>query len=43
MLLITESVLSLKEKTAQTWFSYFQIAKYSCMTDLLNIVYNFGI
>ena len=44
MLLITESVLSLKEKTTQTWFSYFQIAsKYSCMTDLLNIVYDFGI
>jgi len=34
-----ESVLSLKEKTTQHWFSYFQIAhkyKQSFMTDPLN-------
>jgi len=43
MLLIKGSVLSLKEKTTQPWFSYFQIAckylKYF-MTDALNIIYD---
>jgi len=47
MLLIKEFVLSLKEKTTQHWFSYFQIArKYynSFMIDPLNIVFDdFGI
>ena len=47
MPLLSESVLSLKEKTTQHWFSYFQIAckylKYF-MTNPLNIIfYNFGI
>ena len=47
MLLMRESVLSLKEKTTQPWFSYFQIAcmylKYF-MTDPLNIIFdNFNI
>ena len=40
MFLMKESVFSLKEKTNQHWFSYFQIAcKYSnsCMHDPLNI------
>jgi len=27
MVLVKESVLSLKEKTTQHWFSYFQIAR----------------
>jgi len=27
MVLMKESVLSLKEKTTQRWFSYFQIAR----------------
>ena len=41
MILIKESVLSLKEKTTQHWFSCFQIdRKYlkSYMTDPLNII-----
>ena len=47
MPLLSESVLSLKEKTTQHWFSYFQIAckylKYF-MTDPLNMIfYDFGI
>jgi len=40
MLLIKVSVLSLKEKTTQQWFSYFQIAcKYfnSFMTDFTRL------
>ena len=44
---MNESVLSLKEKTTQHWFSYLQIArKYlqSFMTDPLNIIFDdFGI
>jgi len=35
MLLIEESVLSLKVKTTQYWFSYFQIAR-----KYLNMVYD---
>ena len=42
-----ESVLNLKEKTTQHWFSYFQIARQylkSFMTDPLNIIFDdFGI
>jgi len=42
MLLTTESVLSLKEKTTQHWFSCFQIASF--MADLFNIIFDdFGI
>jgi len=47
MLFMKESVLSIKEKTTQHWFSYFQIArKYLTyfMTDLLNTIFDdFGI
>ena len=47
MLLMKDSVLCLKEKTTQHWFSYFQIAhKYqtSFMSDPLNIFFDdFGI
>ena len=41
MLLIKESVLSLKEKTTQHWFSYFLIANKDLTyfrTDPLNII-----
>ena len=47
MLPINESVLSLKEKTTQHWFSYLQIARnylHSFRTDPVNTVFdNFGI
>jgi len=42
MVLMKESVLSLKEKTTQAWFTYLHIIrKYgkSFMTDLLNIIF----
>jgi len=38
------SVLSLKEKTAQHWFSYLGVTKNYFMTDPLNIIFdNFDI
>jgi len=43
MLLMKESVFSLKEKITQDWFSYFKIAhKYqkSFMTDPLNLIFD---
>ena len=43
MLLMKESVLSLKEKTTQPWFTYFQIVgKYeqSFKTNLLTIIFD---
>ena len=38
MILMKESVLSLKEKSTQLWFSYFQIARKSVKTDPLNMI-----
>jgi len=34
-----EFVLSLKEKSTQLWFSYFQIARKSVKTDPLNMIF----